>query len=73
MKRRLGGLFLFSLLCLVCVGFARGWFAVSRPKEVDHKVNVELTISPEKMKDDARKVGEKVNEISNEVIDKVQK
>jgi cell division septal protein FtsQ len=41
--------------CLVGVGFYRGWFAVSSRTEPEtHKVDVNLTVDTEKIKEDAK-------------------
>ncbi len=55
-----------SLLLLIAVvvvglGFYRGWFAVSGGREaVSHKVDLNLTVDPDKAKADAEIVKDKV-------------
>lgn len=48
-------------LCVAVLGFYRGWFSLSsygRDAQND-KINVSLTVDPEKMKEDVEKVKEK--------------
>jgi hypothetical protein len=49
------------LILVVGLGFYRGWFALSRsPSGVgSNKVNVNLTVDPDKMKADTKMVEEK--------------
>jgi hypothetical protein len=49
------------VLCVVGLGFYRGWFVLSSDRGTagDHKVDVHLTVDPEKAKDDAQKLEEK--------------
>jgi len=54
-------------LCAAVVGFYRGWFSLSsrgRNRE-SNKVNVSLTVDPDRMKDDAEKVKEKTTELGD--------
>ena len=60
MKTLMKMLFVLAI-CIAVVGFFRGWFSLSssgRDAETN-KVNVSLTVDPDKMKDDAEKVEEK--------------
>ena len=53
-------------LCVAVLGFYRGWFSLSsygRDAE-SNKVNVSLTVDPDKMKADAEKVKEKTSELT---------
>ena len=62
------------LLCVVGIGFYRGWFGVSSPKpdtEGD-KVNVNLSVDKGKMKSDASKVETKVKEEINKLEGKAK-
>jgi len=54
-------------LCVAVLGFYRGWFSVSsRGRTAEsNKVNVSLTVDPDKMKDDAEKVKEKATELTD--------
>ena len=59
--------FLFVLIiCAVAVGFYRGWFVLSTRDldSGDNKVNVNLTVDPDKMKEDARSVKDKASELT---------
>jgi hypothetical protein len=60
MKRFGGVLFVLAILT-VGLGFYRGWFAVSRsgPGLGSNKVNVNLTVDPDKMKSDTTMVKER--------------
>jgi plastocyanin domain-containing protein len=50
------------LLCLVGIGFWRGWFSVSSPKSDTEgdKVNVNMSVDKGKIKSDIKKVERKV-------------
>ena len=72
--RRVGTLFLVLVLCLGVAGFYRGWFTFSshgRDAE-SNKVDVKLTVDPDKVKEDAEKVKEKTTELGNQAKDKVK-
>jgi cell division protein FtsX len=60
MKTLMKMLFVLAI-CIVVVGFYRGWFSLSSSgRDVDsNKVNVSLTVDPDKMKEDAGKVEDK--------------
>ena len=58
-------------LCITVLGFYRGWFSLSsygRDAE-SNKVNVSLTVDPDKMKDDAGKVKDKTTALTGQVTD----
>ena len=57
---------LFLALLVAVVGFFRGWFSFSSqgPDASTQKVDINLTVDPQKMKDDADKVREKTNELT---------
>lgn len=61
------------VLCVVGVGFYRGWFVLSSHQDtvVGSKVDVNLAVHPEKMKEDAKSVGESARELTDNVADKV--
>ena len=67
-------LLLFTVL-VVGVGFYRGWFVLSSSpvNSENHKVNIHLTVDPEKAKDDAGKVKasvqDKAHDLSNKLAD----
>ncbi len=54
------------ILCVVAVGFYRGWFMLSGPtRDSDgNKVNIELSVDPDKVKADAAQAKGKVAELS---------
>ena len=53
------------LVCVVAVGFYRGWFALSRssPNAESNKVNVNLTVDRDKMQADAETVKKQATEL----------
>lgn len=56
---------LVLVLCVVGVGFYRGWFVLGSDDGGESgKVEVNLTVDPEKAKDDARAVEVKAREIT---------
>jgi len=58
-------------LCIAVLGFYRGWFSLSsRGLDAEsNKVNVSLTVDPDKVKEDAEKVKEKATELTGKVTD----
>lgn len=67
MKKICWTLIVFAL-GVVGLGFYRGWFAVSSSRYVEgHKVNVNLTVDEDKMKQDGEKVKEKTKELTGQV------
>jgi hypothetical protein len=55
------------LLCVLGVGFARGWFVVSKaPDTESNKVNINLTVDPDKVKEDTEKVKDLPNKLKEE-------
>jgi hypothetical protein len=64
------GIFLVVLVvCVAGVGFYRGWFLVASDKS-DDKHNVTFSADSSKMKDDEKKVVEKVEGMEHRVKDK---
>ena len=58
----------------VAIGFWRGWFSVSghgRDAE-SNKVNVSLTMDPDKVKEDAGRVKDKTTELGQKTSEKVK-
>ena len=52
-------------IVVVGVGFYQGWFVLSSSRQAeDHKVGVNLTVDPDKMKEDAAKAKEKTTELT---------
>ena len=60
---------LVLLLCVVGFGFYRGWFSLSdsSPGMGSNKVNISLTVDPDKMKADTKMVKDKTIEPSAKV------
>jgi hypothetical protein len=67
MKVRLVTVLFVLILCVVGIGFYRGWFALSSngPGTGDGKVNISLTVDPDKAKQDAEKVKDKATELGD--------
>ena len=64
MKRSLFKVTLVLLLGIVGLGLARGWFILTSSQHVeDEKVDIKLTVDPDKVKVDAEKVQEKAKEL----------
>jgi len=65
MKRVLAVLVVLVLL-VVGMGFYRGWFSLSTPEadKGSNKVNIHLTVDPDKVKADAKAVQEKATELT---------
>ena len=58
----------------VGLGFYRGWFTVSGSREtVSHKVDVNLTVDTDKVKEDAQTVKDKASELTGEVKEGVSR
>ena len=58
----------------VGLGFYRGWFTVSESREaVSHKVDVHVTVDPDKVKADAQTVKDKASELTGEVKEGVSR
>jgi hypothetical protein len=70
----MGTLVLVLMLCLGVMGFYRGWFTLSSHgcDAQSNKVDVKLTVDPDKMKADAEKVKEKTTVLGNQAKDKVK-
>ena len=56
--RKLCSLLVVLAVIVVGVGFYRGWFAMSstNPDSGSHKVNINLTVDPDKVKADAEAI-----------------
>jgi hypothetical protein len=69
----LGIVLLLALICLIAIGFARGWFAISSNQDqVTEKTNVKLTVDREKMRQDVRRATDKAKEEGSAISDKVK-
>ena len=65
MKRSLFKVTLVLLLGIVGLGLARGWFILTSSQHVeDEKVDIKLTVDPDKVKEDVGKVQEKAKELT---------
>jgi hypothetical protein len=63
---------LVFIVCVVALGFYRGWFTFSsKPEAGGNKVDVNLTMDRDKMEQDAEKVKEKTAEFVGDVKAKV--
>ena len=55
------------LVCVLGVGFARGWFAVSKTRDTESsKVNINVSVDPDKVKEDAEKVKDLPNKLKED-------
>jgi hypothetical protein len=75
MKSAFWKLVLILTLCLIAVGFYRGWFALSS-KTSDaptNKVDVNLTVDRDKVNKDAQSVKEKTTTLTGEVTEEAKK
>ncbi len=58
-------LFLVLVLCVLVLGFARGWFSASSSRDTDaNKVDVNLKVDMDKVKADVEKAQEKAHRLS---------
>jgi cell division protein FtsX len=66
MKRTLMTVLVVLTLCVVVVGFYRGWFSLSSHSgdAGSNKVQMNLTVDPDKVKEDAGKVKDKTTELT---------
>jgi hypothetical protein len=64
----IASLLVVAIIVLVVVGFMRGWFQFMSSQTPAGKVEMELSIDPDKARHDAEKVRRKADEF----IDKVQ-
>ena len=61
------------LLCVVGIGLYRGWFVLtSHSRDESSKVDVNLTVDPDKAKADAEKVKDKTTELGDRARDSVK-
>lgn len=75
---RFYGFLIVLVICVAAIGFYRGWFAVSShsPDAASQKVDINLSVDPDKMKADAETVKDKAVELTgqakegaNELVD----
>lgn len=68
--KRICSLLTLLTVIVVSVGFYRGWFSVSGSREaVSHKVDVNLTVDPDKVKADAETVKDKASELTGKTTE----
>ena len=70
--RRLLVLCVLLVIGVVIVGYYRDWFAF-RAASDDKKVNIQLTVDPEKVKEDEERAKEKIKEETERLSEKVKK
>jgi hypothetical protein len=68
MRGLLSTLIVIGIL-VIGLGFYRGWFAMSSPETEagSHKVDVNLTVDPDKMKEDAKSVKTSITDLTDKV------
>ena len=72
--RRFCSLLIVLAIGVAGIGFYRGWFTVSESREaVSHKVDVHVTVDPDKVKADAQAVKDKASELTGEVKEGVSR
>ena len=71
--KRLYAVVIVLALIVVGVGFYRGWFALSSSTadQGNNKVNVNLTVDPDKMKEDAEAVQGRTAELTGQAKEAV--
>jgi len=73
MKRSFMGLLFVAALCLIGLGFYRGWFTLSSPRDAgSNKVNVNLAVDPDRMKEDAEKASDKAAALTGKVAEEAK-
>ena len=68
---RLFAFLVVLLLCVVGIGFYRSWFTVTSPSSdtESHKVDINLTMDPDKVKADAETVKDKAAELTGQTTE----
>lgn len=68
---RLFAFLVVLVLCVVGIGFYRSWFTVTSPNSdtESHKVNVSVTVDPDKVKADAEAVKEQALELTGQATE----
>jgi hypothetical protein len=62
---------LVLVLCVAIVGLYRGWFVFSSGRQPEsNKVDVSLTMDPDKVKEDANAVKEKAGELTDKTFER---
>jgi hypothetical protein len=69
--RKLCAVLVVLAILVVGFGFYRGWFTLSSPSPADgDKVNVNLTVDRDKMKEDAETVKKKTTDLTGQATEK---
>ena len=72
--KRFRSMLIVLAIGVVGLGFYRGWFTVSESREaVSHKVDVHVTVDPDKVKADAQTVKDKASELVGETTEGVSR
>jgi cell division protein FtsX len=68
--KRFSSLLIVLVIIVVSLGFYRGWFTLSGRREaVSHKVDVNLTVDTDKVKEDAETVKDKAAELTGKTTE----
>jgi hypothetical protein len=68
--KKLYTLILVFVVIVIAIGFYRGWFAISGARQPEsNKVDISLTLDPDKVKLDAESVKEKTTELTEKIIE----
>jgi hypothetical protein len=71
--KKLALVMLVLVIGLIAFGFYRDWFGLSSSRESQsNKVNVNLTVDPDKIKEDAERVKERTSEIGENLKEEVR-
>jgi len=73
MSRRPTKVLLVLFLCVVAIGFYRHWFALSNSRDTQsNKVNINLTVDPDRVQEDAETVKEKATELTGKITEEAK-
>lgn len=74
MNRNFVRVALVLLLCVVGIGFVRGWFVLSNPSPNagSNKVNINLTVDRDKVEEDAETLRNKTSELTGKAKEEVK-
>ena len=72
--RRLFAVLVALVLCVVGIGFYRSWFTLTSPSTdtESHKVNVSVTVDPDKVRADAETVREEAAALTGQATEEDQ-
>jgi cell division protein FtsX len=64
--RRLLGVFVVLIVCVIAVGFYMKWFSISTSNRTvdDNTISVQVTVDPDKAKEDAEALKDKATDIA---------